>query len=129
MNKSITKQEIIAQVDAIMAKGADLDYLGEGASQLEHALQCGYFAEKAGCDKETIVAALLHDIGRLNALEEGVNVEQLDSGLGHEYLGAKLLGKLHFNPQSLFARAQSCYRETLFGILKRNENTMVLSQC
>ncbi len=95
----MNKQQIIAKIDAIMAQAAELDYLGEGTSQLEHALQCGYFAEKAGCDTETIIAALLHDIGRLSAMENGVSVEQLDSGLGHEYLGAKLLRELHFSPK------------------------------
>lgn len=32
-------------------------------SQLDHALQCATNAQKSGADKETVVAALLHDIG------------------------------------------------------------------
>jgi 2-amino-1-hydroxyethylphosphonate dioxygenase (glycine-forming) len=36
---------------------------GECVSQLEHSLQAGYLAKKAGADDETVLAALLHDIG------------------------------------------------------------------
>lgn len=39
------------------------DYGGERVSQLEHSLQAGHLARKAGADNETILAALLHDIG------------------------------------------------------------------
>ena len=99
MSNTLTKQQVIDKIDIIMAESAHLDYAGEGASQLAHALQCGYFAEKAGCDTETIVAALLHDIGRVNAMEHDVSLNQLDSGLGHEYLSAKLLHELHFSPK------------------------------
>lgn len=40
-------------------------YGGEAVSQLEHALQCAYLAECAQESEETIVAALLHDLGHL----------------------------------------------------------------
>jgi len=36
-----------------------------GVSQLDHALQCAYLAEIAGEQTETVVACLLHDLGRL----------------------------------------------------------------
>jgi [1-hydroxy-2-(trimethylamino)ethyl]phosphonate dioxygenase len=38
-------------------------YRGEMVSQLEHALQAGFAAERAGAPIELIVAALLHDYG------------------------------------------------------------------
>jgi phosphonate degradation associated HDIG domain protein len=37
----------------------------EAVNQLEHALQCAELAEKAGETPETIVAALLHDLGHM----------------------------------------------------------------
>jgi predicted HD phosphohydrolase len=40
------------------------DYIGEDISQLEHALQCAWLATEAKSDEDTILAALLHDIGQ-----------------------------------------------------------------
>jgi phosphonate degradation associated HDIG domain protein len=40
-------------------------YGGESVSQLEHALQCAQLAEENNEAPETIVAALLHDLGHL----------------------------------------------------------------
>jgi phosphonate degradation associated HDIG domain protein len=40
-------------------------YEGEGVTQLEHALQSAYHAERAGASRELVCAALLHDIGHL----------------------------------------------------------------
>ena len=40
-------------------------YGGENVSQLEHALQAAYFAEKDGAPATLVAAALLHDIGHL----------------------------------------------------------------
>lgn len=44
-------------------------YGHEAVSQLEHALQCAQLAEQAGETDETIVAALLHDVGHLISAE------------------------------------------------------------
>lgn len=40
------------------------DYIGEAISQLEHSLQTAALAKDAGSDDETVIAALLHDVGR-----------------------------------------------------------------
>lgn len=40
-------------------------YFGEPVTQLEHALQTAQLAEKAGADRDTVLAAFLHDIGHL----------------------------------------------------------------
>ena len=40
------------------------DYIGEPISQLEHSLQAAHLAQKNNADNETVVAALLHDIGQ-----------------------------------------------------------------
>jgi gamma-butyrobetaine dioxygenase len=39
----------------------------EVVSQLDHALQCADLAEAAGADEDLVLAALLHDIGRVAA--------------------------------------------------------------
>jgi phosphonate degradation associated HDIG domain protein len=46
------------------AHGAE-QYSGEPVTQLEHALQTAYAAERDGADDELITAALLHDLGHL----------------------------------------------------------------
>src|SRR5262245_2923398 len=40
-------------------------YLGEPVTQLEHALQCAWLAEREGAEDPLVVAALVHDIGHL----------------------------------------------------------------
>ena len=46
------------------AKGARM-YDGEPVTQLQHALQSAWLAEKSGADVALIVAALLHDLGHM----------------------------------------------------------------
>jgi phosphonate degradation associated HDIG domain protein len=70
---------------------------GEGVTQLEHALQCAVFAERAGASESLVVACLLHDIGHmLHDLPEDI----ADSGVDtqHESLGSAWLSQ-HFGPE------------------------------
>jgi phosphonate degradation associated HDIG domain protein len=50
---------------------AGQQYGREPVNQMEHALQCAQLAEQAGESEETVVAALLHDVGHLIAAERG----------------------------------------------------------
>lgn len=49
----------------LLIQGTGHAYFGEQVTQLEHALQSAYLAVQAGADDETILAALLHDIGHV----------------------------------------------------------------
>ncbi len=60
-----TPEQVVEEIMTILQSGASYDYIGEPVSQLEHALQCAHRAKNANADDETIVAALLHDIGHL----------------------------------------------------------------
>lgn len=81
---------------SLMEAASDRGYIGEPVSQLEHALQCAYFATNAGASSESILAALFHDIGHLCAPQGADEME----GLGivrHEDIGANYLQKLGFS--------------------------------
>ncbi|QLZ68132.1 HD domain-containing protein [Legionella sp. PC1000] len=67
----------------------DMDYIGESVSQLEHALQCAYFAEQAGHGQEVILACLLHDIGHFASDTEQNKMADLGV-VHHEWIGAQL---------------------------------------
>jgi 2-amino-1-hydroxyethylphosphonate dioxygenase (glycine-forming) len=66
---------------------------GEGVSQLEHALQSGDLARRAGaCDAE-VLAALLHDLGHF--VEDAPRMGAVGAER-HEELGASLLAEAGF---------------------------------
>ncbi len=75
-------------------------YYGEPVTQLEHALQTAQLAEQAGADRDTILAALLHDVGHLLPVE---HAEQYMDGYGtvdHERLGADFLRKRGYSEKT-----------------------------
>ena len=55
----------LSDIENLFAKHGDEQYRGESVTQLEHALQTAYLAERDGADDELITAALLHDLGHL----------------------------------------------------------------
>ena len=67
----------------------------EAISQLEHALQCADMAEQAGETPETIVAALLHDMGHLLAAErDGQSEHDTSKDDLHQYIALPFLRTL-----------------------------------
>jgi len=57
-------------IDLYLEKG-DLQYAGEGVSQLEHAWQCGQLAKESGAKPQLQLAAWLHDFGHLLSKKDG----------------------------------------------------------
>ena len=55
----------LQDISSLLNSRATTWYGQEAVSQLEHALQCAQLAEKANETPETIVAALLHDLGHI----------------------------------------------------------------
>ncbi|MBL8338514.1 MAG: phosphohydrolase [Rhodoferax sp.] len=70
---------------------------GEGVSQLDHALQCGMFAERDGASPALVAAAFLHDIGHLlHDLPQDIADTGLDTQ--HESTGSAWLSQ-YFGPE------------------------------
>ncbi|MDG2214115.1 MAG: HD domain-containing protein [Verrucomicrobiota bacterium] len=79
------------QIRDLFSERGHLAY-GEGVSELQHALQAGYLAQKDNASDNQILAALLHDIGHLlHGLPEDVAEQGIDAH--HEQIGEKWLKK------------------------------------
>lgn len=88
--------KIIDQIFDTFRQKGHLSY-GEDVTQLEHALQTAYFAEKDGAPPSLVAAAVLHDYGHLiHDLGEDIADQGLD-GL-HEEVGARHLSQ-YFGPE------------------------------
>ncbi|CAO3650367.1 unnamed protein product [Mucor fragilis] len=110
--------KIVDAVFQVLIEGSKQDYIGEKISQLEHSLQAAASAQKANVDEETILAALLHDIGQFATSADqkqmlcdastltdldptalnGDSKKQVSVGVtGHEHIGAEYLSRLGFS--------------------------------
>lgn len=77
------------------------DYLGEPVSQIQHSLQAATLAQDAGADEETIVGALLHDVGRFIPAADKMDSMIAPDGTyvgkaSHEVVGERHLRQLGF---------------------------------
>ena len=87
---------IFAEIEAAFTRRGAESY-GEGVTQLEHALQTGWLAERAGASPALVSAALLHDIGHmLHRLPEDIAEQGIDAQ--HESIGSAWLSR-HFGPE------------------------------
>jgi phosphonate degradation associated HDIG domain protein len=77
---------------ALLRDGGDSNYFGERVTQLQHALQAGHLARSDGADDETVLAALLHDIGHLLEGDRDDEVGAID----HEKAGVEWLANHGF---------------------------------
>lgn len=87
--------QTVTEILAILEQGRDMHY-GEDVTQLEHALQCAKLAVDSGSEDETILAALLHDIGHIHAPDEAEAMDELGV-VDHEAVGANYLRQAGFS--------------------------------
>lgn len=91
--------DIVDRIYELFAEFGGQDY-GEDVTQLEHAVQCAYLAQRDGAADEIVAAALLHDIGQFI---EYAGTQAASSGTDghHEHRGGALLRP--FFPPSVIA--------------------------
>ena len=114
-------------VDAVLAPFYQWGHLslGEEVSQLEHALQCAWFAQQDNAPSHIVVAALLHDIGHLLTYSNTeMHPEDEEKNGYHEKVGAHFLAnhfedeivkpvRLHVAAKHYQVSTQKTYRESL----------------
>jgi 2-amino-1-hydroxyethylphosphonate dioxygenase (glycine-forming) len=119
------------------------DYLGESISQLEHSLQCAQLAIQADAPNDTVLGALLHDIGRFIPAAEKmpamIDAEGTYVGsASHEVLGERYLRALGFNESicalvgaHVMAKRMLCAIEPAYydGLSKSSKTTLKYQVC
>jgi phosphonate degradation associated HDIG domain protein len=80
----------LPDIERLFATHGQIEYSGEGVTQLEHALQSAQLAEREGAAPELITAALLHDLGHmLNLQGETPTARGIDDQ--HQYFAVPFL--------------------------------------
>lgn len=95
-------REAVKQLLSFIDAQGQGDYLGEAVSQVQHSLQCATFAQQSQADNETVIAALLHDVGRFIPEAENMPAQIAPDGTyvgnaSHEILGEQYLRQLGFS--------------------------------
>lgn len=115
----------IADIQHLLTTRGQSQYGREAINQLEHALQCAHLAEQAGETRETIAAALLHDLGHLLAAQrEGLADHGQDKDDLHQFIALPFLRdllpaavlepiRLHVDAKRYLCTAEPGYLETL----------------
>lgn len=121
-----------AEIIHLFETRASSQYGFEAVSQLEHALQCAQLAEQAGETDETIVAALLHDVGHLIGAEKrGQPDDTQECDDLHQYIALPFLRgvlpcavlepiRLHVDAKRYLCGAEQSYWATLSAASKRS---------
>lgn len=92
----MTAEAAVAELFALCRLQADLDYIGEPISQLEHMSQAAELAQAEGADDELVLAAFCHDIGHF-CTPPADHISMAGLGrVGHEHVGAHWLRQRGF---------------------------------
>jgi phosphonate degradation associated HDIG domain protein len=89
-DETLTQTNIVDFLEDIFERRGGEEYLGEPVTMAEHMLQGATLAERQGEDEETIVAALLHDIGHFTSEFGTFSMDDTEDRY-HEEAGAKVL--------------------------------------
>lgn len=121
-----------AEIIRLFETRAGSQYGREAVSQLEHALQCAQLAEQGGETDETIVAALLHDMGHLIAAEKSGQPDDTQARDDlHQYIALPFLRgllpdavlepmRLHVDAKRYLCGSEPGYWETLSPASQRS---------
>lgn len=123
----------VEEITRLLGAKGQRQYGREAVSQLEHALQCAQLAEQAQESAETVVAALLHDLGHLLAAQpadEAVRAQQQRDDL-HQYIALPFLRgrfapavlepiRLHVDAKRYLCAVDAAYWDTLSPASKRS---------
>lgn len=95
-------RDTVTQLFSFVEAQGHGDYIGEAVSQLEHSLQAAHLAKQAHADDETVLGALLHDIGRFIPTASSMPPMISPNGTfvgtaSHEVLGENYLRQLGFS--------------------------------
>lgn len=96
-------RDIVSTLFSFITAQGDADYIGEPVSQLEHSLQAAHLAQESGiADRDTVLGALLHDIGRFIPQSDSMPAMIAPNGTyvgreAHEIVGEKYLRDLGFS--------------------------------
>jgi phosphonate degradation associated HDIG domain protein len=121
------------EISRLLESKGQRQYGREAVSQLAHALQCAQLAEEARETPQTVVAALLHDLGHLLAPEsndEAQRAQQQRDDL-HQYIALPFLRglfapavlepiRLHVDAKRYLCAAEPGYWNTLSPASKRS---------
>ena len=112
----------ITAIHAALARRGHEGY-GEGVSQLEHAIQCGAFAERDGASAALVAAAFLPDIGHLlhdlpqDIADQGVDTQHESSGSAwlSQYFGPEVTEpvRMHVAAKRYLAAVEPGYFDQL----------------
>lgn len=84
------RRQIIDKIITIFKTNGSEEYLGEPVTIGEHMLQTAYFAAEAGGDEETIIGALVHDVGHFTSELGSFEMNDVMDRM-HEDAGAMLI--------------------------------------
>lgn len=95
-------EAVVSELFNFIEAQGDADYIGEAVSQLQHSLQAAHLAEESHADEDTVLGALLHDIGRFIPDADTMPAVIAPNGVyvgreAHEIVGEKYLRDLGFN--------------------------------
>jgi len=109
-------------IEMLTSKGSAM-YGNEAVTQLAHALQCAWLAEKSGETAATITACLFHDIGHMvleddaEAAEDGIDLRHEDVGADHlaKWFGPDVTQpvRLHVDAKRYLCATEPTYFSTL----------------
>jgi len=120
----------LADIEKLFADRGQIEYSGEGVTQLEHALQAADLAEKEGAGDALVTAAFLHDLGHLLNLQgETPTARGIDDQ--HQYFAIPFLRplfppaviepiRLHVDAKRALCALEPAYHDSLSEDSKRS---------